>query len=297
MRVFIGLDGGGTGCRAQAELQDGRRTDVLTGGAANIATEPQGALQEIDSLLTRVLAQAQALLPQGALPETFIVLGLAGAVETRADATLRTAVPHAGFRVCGDIEIALNGALEGDDGIVLAVGTGSVVASQFNGDVRRLGGYGLALGDEGSGAWLGREALRASLQARDGLAADGPLVQEVWRRFSTLSAIIGFAARAHPADYATLAPLVISHDRAQCPVAGRILDQGCAYLVRAIRALQPPRGGGLPVVPMGSLGAPLLHRILGHGASGLRERAPRGNALDGALSLARRSVGQAVSRP
>ncbi len=292
MRVFIGLDGGGTGCRAQAELFDGRRTDILTGGAANIASDPEGAMREIDALLARVLA----LLPKGATPEPVIVMGLAGAVETGAATCLRTTVPHAGLMVCGDIEIALQGALGADDGIVLAVGTGSVMASRIEGYMRRLGGYGLALGDEGSGAWLGRAALRASLQARDGLGPDGPLVQAVWQHFGGLEDMIGFAARARPAEYAILAPLVLDHDRAHCPVAGRILDQGCAYFLRAIRALQPDKGG-LPVAPMGSLGAPLLHRIQAQGATGLRAVAPKGSALDGALSLARHCAGQSGGRP
>lgn len=290
MRVFIGVDGGGTGCRAQAELIAGQRTDILFGGAANIATDPDGAMREVEALVTQVLALAQTLLPEGVMPDPVMVLGLAGAVETGAADRLRRQIPHAELTVCGDIEIALHGALGADDGIVLAVGTGSVIAARIKGQMRRLGGYGLALGDDGGGAWLGREALRASLLARDRLGPEGSLAQAVWQQFGTLPEIIGFAARACPADYARLAPLVLDHDRAHCPVAGRILDRGCAYLLRAIRALQPD-GGGLPVTPMGSLAAPLLHRMLAHGAADLHICAPKGSALDGALSLARQAVG------
>ncbi|MDD7973558.1 BadF/BadG/BcrA/BcrD ATPase family protein [Roseinatronobacter alkalisoli] len=286
MRIFIGLDGGGTGCRAQAELEDGRRTPVVTGGAANVFSNPDGAQREIAATLAQALAHAQALLPDGAATQTRIVLGLAGASESGAAQRLQHALPYPQVSVMGDIDISLKGAFQQDDGIVLAVGTGSVLARQRKGQMQRLGGYGFVLGDEGSGAWIGREALRLCLHARDGFGQDGPLLQAIWQQLGPLPQIIGFAGRARPADYAALAPLVLQHDRAQCPVAGNILDRGCAYLQRAISHLQAG-DRDMPVAPTGGLGPVLLDRIMAQGGAYLHRAAPKGTALDGAIWQAR----------
>lgn len=286
MRIFIGVDGGGTGCRAQAELEDGRRTPVVTGGAANVFSDPDGALREISAALAQTFAHAQDVLPDGADIETRIVLGLAGASEAGSAGRLQRNLPYPQIAVMGDIDISLKGAFEQDDGIVLAVGTGSVLACQRMGQMQRLGGYGFVLGDEGSGAWIGREALRLCLHARDGFGQDGSLVQAIWQDFGPLSEIIGFVGRARPSDYAALAPLVLQHDRAHCPVAGAILDRGCAYLQRAISHLQAG-ARDIPVAPTGGLGPALLDRIMAQGGAYLLRAVPKGTALDGAIWQAR----------
>lgn len=295
MQIFIGLDGGGTACRAQAELETGQRNPVLTGGAANIFSAPDEAQREVSDLLAAVLAQASALMPKGTEPVPRIVLGLAGASESGAAARLKAALPYAHVEVTGDIDISLAGAFGGGDGIVMAVGTGSVLARQRGGQMQRIGGYGFILGDEGSGAWLGREALRRCLHARDGLGPDGPLVRALGERFRVLSDIIGFVGRARPTEYAALAPLVLEHDRTHCPVAGAILDDGCAYLLRAITRLQEG-APEMPVAPLGGLGPILLDRIMAQGGAHLRRVAPQGTALDGAIWKARQSAGQGELR-
>ena len=285
MLVYIGVDGGGTGCRAQAELQDGRRTQVMQGSAANVATDLSASAQTITMLLHEVTAQAQTLVPEACLSPR-LVLGLAGVREAHAEAALRAALPFPAMAVLGDIEIALAGAFGPRDGIVMAVGTGSVLASQRGGQMQRIGGHGLVLGDEGSGAWLGREALRHTLRARDGLAPDGPLVAQIGQRFGSQAAMIRFARDARPADFAALAPLVLATDRAHCPAAGAILDQGCDWLRRGIARLQG-NGCALPVAALGGLGPALLARIIAQGGAALTRVAPDGTGLDGALWLAR----------
>lgn len=289
MRVFIGLDGGGTGCRAQAELEDGRRTEVRAGPAANVHSDPEGATHAIAALLAAVLAEAQRLTPAQTLAPPQVVLGLAGASETGAEAMLRATLPYPVLRVLGDIDIALKGAFGAADGIVMAIGTGSVLAAQRGGQMQRLGGYGFLLGDEGSGAWIGRTALSRALYAQDRLGPAGPLTDALWARFSSVAQMLAFAKSARPADFAALAPAVLAHDRARCPVAGAILDAGCAYLLRAIVRLQAGRPD-VPVAPMGGLGTALLGRIVAQGGAHLRTVTPKGNALDGALWQARHGM-------
>ncbi len=289
MQVFIGLDGGGTCCRGQAELPDGQRTAIVSGGAANIASDFDSALHEISCTLAQVIDAVHAMVPSAAEITPRIVLGVAGASETDAGARLGAALPYRALSVCGDVDISLSGAFGDSDGIVMAVGTGSVLACQQSGQMRRLGGYGLMLGDEGSGAWIGRVALQRCLHARDGIGATGTLVDALDQQFPTLPEIIAFARSARPADFAALAPVVLEHDRKHCPVAGAILDDGCAYLLRGLNKLQS-RTHDLPVVPLGGLGPALLDRILAKDNVHLRRVTPRGTGLDGALWRARRGA-------
>ena len=286
MRFFIGLDGGGTGCRAQAELDDGRRTQIVAGGAANVHSDMERALITISETLSAVASMAYDLCPDTQSVAPRVVLGLAGASETDAADCLRTALAVEELTVLGDVNIAVKGAFRDEDGIVMAIGTGSVLARQRGGVFHRLGGYGFSLGDEGSGAWIGREALRRSLHARDGLGPDGPLVQHLWQRFGTTAGFIGFAGKARPADYASLAPDVLRFDRAHCPVSAAILDEGCAYLLSAIRALQAGVWD-MPVAATGGLGPFMLDRITAQGGAHLCRVSPQGTALDGALWHAR----------
>ncbi len=294
MQVFIGVDGGGTTCRAQAALSDGRHTQIFTGGAANVSSDFDTARREIESLVALAQTAAQALAPEVALAPPHIVLGLAGASETGAAARLRAVLPGGHVTVHGDIDISLWGAFNDADGIVLAVGTGSVLARQKGGRMHRLGGYGFMLGDTGSGAWIGSEALRRTLYAHDGLAPRTALMDELWDRFGGVAGLIGFAHRARPADYAALAPIVLAHDRASCPVAGAILDQGCAWLRQALQHLLNGTPD-MPVASLGGLGPVLLQRIVAQGGAHLRCIAPKGTALDGALWKARRSAATGVS--
>ncbi|MCH8465064.1 MAG: ATPase [Roseinatronobacter sp.] len=286
MRVCVGLDGGGTGCRALVAFEDGLRLPVQTGGAANVSTDPDSAIAAIADLLARAMAAAQAHAGATRL-EPEIVLGLAGVVESGLGPRVRAALRYPRLSVLGDIEIALAGAFEDMDGLVMVVGTGSVLACQRGGQMQRLGGYGLGLGDEASGAWIGRAALRQSLLARDGLATDGPLAAALWQHFGSLAAMIEFAATARPADYAALAPVVLEHDHAHCPVAGAVLDAGCGYLRAAIARLQAG-AHDMPVAALGGLGPVLLARIIAQGGAAFPVVRPKGSALEGALWLARR---------
>lgn len=287
MTLIVGMDGGGSGCRVQAMLANQRRTPMLQAGPANVFSDPDGALRVVTRLLAQCIKAARELDPAQDLSDPQIVLGLAGATETGAGEWLRAALPYRQVQVLGDIETTLSGALHDADGMVLAVGTGSVLAAQFGGQMRRLGGHGFVLGDQGGGAWIGRQALAACLMAEDGLARAGSLTRALTAHLGSAADMIAFSGRARPADFAQLAPLVLDHDAQHCPVAGQILDAACSYFRRAIAVLQQQHEG-LPLAATGGLGPILLERMLRQGGLQLRMVAPLGTALDGALWRASR---------
>lgn len=285
MVLLIGLDGGGTGCRARAARGDGSLGAVVEGGSANIHSDPTGAAQRIADILGRVL-QAEGWRYQNS-PDLHIVMGLAGASESGAALQLADVLPYRNVTILGDIDISLSGAFEDSDGIVMAVGTGSVLARQTGERMRRVGGYGFALGDEAGGAWIGRRALSMALHVRDGLRRDAPLADAVWGRFTDLPGLLAFTATARPADYATLAPQIVALDKAGCPLSHAILDEGCDYLLRAIRHLQAG-DQNVPIAATGGLGPTLLDRISAKAQPALHIVKPKGTALDGALWRARK---------
>lgn len=281
--LLLGIDGGGTGCRAQVEAPDGRRSPVLTDGPANIYSDPDAAFATVTRLARRALEEAQL----SGLPDAPViaVLGLAGATETNAAQRFQAALGFAHTEVTGDLQIALSGTFGSAEGILAALGTGSIFARQTGGKITRLGGYGFVLGDEGSGAWMGRTALTRCLHTRDGLLQAGPLSEALWARFGTLAAVLEFSRAARPADFAALVPEILHHAERGCPIAGAILDDATDWIFRCLGRLQP-RSEVLPVAFAGGLGSMFRARMEAQAPLPWPVRAA-GSALDGALWQAR----------
>lgn len=272
MRLFLGIDGGGTGCRAAVCDAGGRILGEGRAGPANIASDPDGAL-------ANVLAATRAALPEGASMGTLkAVLGMAGANVAECAARLKAALPFASARVETDAAISVKGALQDGDGVVAAIGTGSVFASQRGGVLHHIGGWGLVLGDEGSGAWIGRRALSETLRAVDGFRPMTPLARALLDEMGGGDGIVAFAQGARPADLAALAPRLIASDD---PIAHSVMGLACGHVAAFITRLQGC--DPVPVVYLGGLGATYAERLAGR----WRQLDPLGSALDGALWLAR----------
>jgi glucosamine kinase len=100
------------------------------------------------------------------------VLGLPYFTEVHAISARQSAVAvqvlGPGARVLNDVGMAFEGALGGDDGVLILAGTGSMAWARGPKGVVRTGGYGDVFGDEGSAFWIGREALRIVSRHLDG---------------------------------------------------------------------------------------------------------------------------------
>lgn len=274
MALFLGIDGGGTGCRAA--VCDGAGVILGQGraGPSNIASDPDGARANI-------LAAASLALPAGAsLDQLSSVMGLAGANVAHSVARFSAGLPFARLRIESDALIAVTGALQDSDGVVAAIGTGSVFASQRAGVVLQVGGRGHLLGDEASGAWIGRSILSRCLRAADGMEQMTPLLSGLLADHGGPGGIIAYAQSARPADLGAFAPLVAGSDD---PAAQSVMTAADAHVVAYVTRLQGD--SGLPVVFLGGLGQVFAKRL----ADLWTVRPARGNGLDGALRLARQS--------
>jgi glucosamine kinase len=272
----VGVDGGGTGCRAAVADAEGRVLGRGEAGPANIASDPEGARASILAAVGAALAAAG--LPAERLAGARAGLGLAGANAAGAAAWLGPRLPFAAARIETDAVAATLGALGGADGVVAALGTGSVFAASRAGVIRQIGGWGLILGDEGSGAWIGRAVCARALRALDGFVPMTPLLAALLEEHGGAEGVVGFSLRARPADWAALAPRVVGSDD---PAAEAVMAQAVADVAEAVGLLRA--GDDLPVVFLGGLGAVYAARLAGR----WRIEAARGTALDGALRLAR----------
>ncbi|MFC6632648.1 N-acetylglucosamine kinase [Microbulbifer taiwanensis] len=243
--LFIGIDGGGSKCRASIVDADNR---VLGTGVAGPANPLHGYAQTIDSIVrSAALALADAKLPPEMLDQLVAGVGLAGVNMPRLYNEMASwAHPFKKMYLTTDQHSACLGAHRGGDGAVIIAGTGSVGYAWVNGRSKLIGGHGFPHGDKGSGAWMGMEAVKYLLMALDGLAEDSSLKGELLQALDAKDANevfekIGGKSSSH---YARLAVPVIGCAEAGDPVAEAIVRDGASYisdLADKLLELKPPR--------------------------------------------------------
>jgi glucosamine kinase len=284
--LFIGVDGGGTGCRARIEDAESR---VLGTGIAGPAAVRLGIDKSMAALKSACFAAAaEAGLPPEALASMDAGIGLAG-IGRKGALEQIMAQPHP-FRSAtyvNDANIACIGAHGGRDGGIVIIGTGSVGLAVVGGREIRFGGYGFPISDEGSGADLGLQAIRVALRAYDGRAVATGFTREVMARFQNDPfEAVAWMDRATATDYARLAPLVMRHADAGDPVSRRIVRDAAEQIDELIRQLV---GSGAPrVALLGGLASPMEPWLA---PDAQRSLSPiEGDAVAGALYLARRAA-------
>ncbi|MCQ0970873.1 ATPase [Paracoccus sp. TK19116] len=272
---YLGVDGGGTGCRALLCDAAGREIGEGRGGPANVNSDRGSALSAI------LDASSQAL--DGIAPERVTaVLGLAGAEVSSARDWLVAELPFGRAQVVQDAVIATAGALGDRDGIVATLGTGSVFSRQLGGAFRLIGGRGPVLGDEAGGSWLGRQLLSRVLRAADGHAAITPLAQRLLDRMGGVPGIVTFASRARPSDFGGLVADILA--ATDDPLAAALLAEADTHVAAAIGLLQQTET--LPVAFVGGLGPIYQARLAGRWPI----VAPLASPLHGAVQMARAMV-------
>lgn len=283
---LLGVDGGGTGCRARLEDEAGT---VLGQGLSGPASTRLG----IDEAWASVARAFEAAIDEAGLASQQIArihagIGLAGLGRKGAlDALRAIAHPFAAIEFVSDGMGACLGAHSGRDGAIVISGTGSIGLGFVDGQSLRAGGYGFPISDEGSGADLGLKAVQFALRAHDGRSERTALLAEVMHRFHDEPAdAIAWMDRATATDYAAFAPMVLRHAD-QGDLFGRRIVQSAAEqidtLVRVLFEKGAPR-----VTLLGGLSTALEPWL----APDVRRRLKPadGDAVAGAIILARRAL-------
>jgi glucosamine kinase len=177
-KLYLGVDGGGTNCRVRL-ADEGLSTlaETTIREASNLQIEAgDAAYQSIGRGLDQVLEKAG--IGRDALATTFACFCMAGGRSKSArDDFAGRDWPFGGVKVYDDIDAAHAGALGGEEGAVIIAGTGSAALAIVDGQRHQCGGWGFHLGDQMSGAILGRELLRRAYEAREGLVEGSPLTE------------------------------------------------------------------------------------------------------------------------
>jgi glucosamine kinase len=280
LQCVIGIDGGGTNCRAAIADAAGIVIGRGAGSAANIMTDLEGARA---SILDAVAAAIHdAALDPSAIEESPALLGLAGANIGDYAERIRALLPFRRCAVESDALISMHGALGDNDGVVAIIGTGSV-AARHAGKVRFVGGWGFMVGDLGSGARIGRALLQETLLAHDRVHAASPLSNAVLARFDNdPRQLVEYAHMAKPGEFGTFAPLVFDYAERGDPIATALVDGARRSVEETLDAITPPDCDRLCL--LGGLARRYESRLGARYQALLKE--PLGDALQGAISLA-----------
>ncbi len=211
--LVVGVDGGGTRTRVLVADVQGRTLARLEGEATALRPGDERRSAEIIAVLVQ---EALASIERAESRPSTLVVGVAGGGQERAAQALWQALASSRIaddvNVVADAEIALDDAFGDAAGVMLVSGTGSVAFARApDGRIERCGGWGPVMGDEGSGAWIGRRALSVITAAHDGREPETALVGAILTALEaeSLEDLIPWAADATPGDFATLAPIVV----------------------------------------------------------------------------------------
>ena len=260
--LALGGDLGGTSTRIVVVGPDGREHGRGITGGGNPTTDPAGAAAAFGDALRAALSGVD-----GARVKASVV-GVAGgsALRTPAVATHFDRVWTEAGLTCDpgyvpDLEVAFAGGTPASDGAVLVAGTGAAAGSLTDHRLTRTAdGHGWLLGDDGSGFWLGREAVRTTLQTLDAGTPPGPLVESVLReldadrpgRDGQHDRVIQVVNSRPGVQLSALAPLVTAAYRAGDPEAHSIVERAAAALLATLALIRDP-AESTPIVLAGSL--------------------------------------------
>ena len=295
MSLFLAIDAGGT--KTRCLLADNSRIlgRAATGSVKLMRVGEPEASTRLQTMLTEAARAANINLKE----VTHTCIGLAGLsienVRRWAQREISNLV-GGNLLIAGDEEIAFDGAFRGGQGILIIAGTGSnMMGRTADGTLYRAGGWGPAIGDEGSGFWIGQEGLRAGFWAHDRELPTTLLtaIGELWQAKS-LGEIVEMANARPGPDFPALAPIVTQCAEAGDELAAAVLQRAGVELAEqvALVALKMKPAAGRGKLEAAYTGSVLEHIALVRSAmiAALKKSTPRlkvreeaVDALEGAL--------------
>ncbi len=248
----LGIDAGGTKTVCLLADERGVILSEGRGPGANLHTAGELAVEKVLHEVMETAIGDRAIVPAA------ICLGIAGVDREDEAQTVRGIMRRIGHKsrvlVVNDALIALVAGAQDAPAILINAGTGSIVYGRnADGDAARAGGWGHMIGDEGSGYWIGREALAAVMRASDGRGPATQLTREILTHFkvedeSRLPRIV-YKRDVPRSSVAALGPIVQRVAEEGDAVATRILEHAAEELVLAARSVASRLEMRVRVVP------------------------------------------------
>ncbi len=247
----LGLDIGGTHSRARLVAGDVVVAEALAPSASVAAQGEDAALAALDSLLAQLPLEAW-------LPLDCVCAGAAGLISEptidKFDRRLAKLTADGLVLLVGDGFLVLPAAGL-TDGVGVICGTGAVAFGQAGGRISRAGGWGYLLGDDGSGYWVVKQAIRELLDRAERGRPPGPLTAELLAAAGATNVVAlrdDVYADPRPGKWAAFAPLVLSSDDpASATIIAQVADALLLLVDAAVEGLGSPPD--LPVVLAGGL--------------------------------------------
>jgi glucosamine kinase len=256
---WLGVDGGGSGTRVILANAAGAVLARASAGPSALGQGARAAWQNILTAVRQAFASAHVEVP----PWSQCALGAGLSGVSHAPLVAEFMALNPGFLhlvLESDAYIALLAAHDGQPGVMVAAGTGSIGEALYSdGHRRQVGGWGFPVGDEGSGAWLGLRAMAHAQQTMDGRMPGGILAARIQQQCGADTAQLRqWCARARQFEYAQLA-VAVFESAADDQVAEQLLVEAATAIERILIALDPSTD--LPLAIYGSVGRALLPRL------------------------------------
>ncbi|HEY2037372.1 MAG TPA: BadF/BadG/BcrA/BcrD ATPase family protein [Steroidobacteraceae bacterium] len=247
MTYFLGIDAGGTSTRAA--LADD--THVLGRAKSGSIKLMRVSAVQAEANLRWLIAELTKSSGIAITEVASTCVGIAGnSVSSVTGWVWQTLGPilRGDLCVCGDVDIALDAAFPGEAGVLVIAGTGSnILGRTSQGELVTVGGWGPLLADEGSGHWIGQQALREALRQQDEQGSSKLLnaLAAEWRA-DMLEQLVEIAHAIPPPDFAALTSSVVAMAAKSDPLAkavlragGRALGRDASLALRKMLALEP----------------------------------------------------------
>jgi glucosamine kinase len=310
---YLGIDGGGTKTTC-AVGDESHLVAMATAGPSNIVRVGESQARQSLQQSVRQACAAAGIAPAEV---SHTCVGGSGAARPELAEIVRRSLAEilsTPIDVVGDMQIALEAAFDAGPGVIVIAGTGSIAYGRDRqGATARAGGWGFAIGDEGSAHWIGRAAVGAVLRASDltgetsenrASSAFAAALCKAWG-VNSLADLARAANSVPPPDFAALFPAVIASPDALAiqvlTTAGRELSQVAAIVIQRLFAKDPV--ASVPVAITGGVfrHAPLVRQVF---YNELRTVQPRVDVnlqvvepVEGALRLARRAPSCGADTP
>ncbi len=306
MPYYLGIDGGGT--KTTCAVGDASHLlAIATTGPSNIVRVGESQARQSLQKSVRQACAAAGIAPAQV---SHTCVGGSGAARPELAEIIRrflAEILSTPIDVVGDMQIALEAAFDAGPGVIVIAGTGSIAYGRNGqGTTIRAGGWGFAIGDEGSAHWIGRAAVSAVLRAAD-LTSRPPenrasssfaaALCKAWG-VTSLADLARAANSVPPPDFAALFPAVTaSSDDLATQVltnAGTELARVAAIVIH--RLFAKDQTASVPVAITGGVfrHAPLVRQVFYNELRALDSRTEVNpqvvEPVEGALRMARRAA-------
>jgi N-acetylglucosamine kinase-like BadF-type ATPase len=251
MSYILGIDGGGS--KTVCVLMDDLCQVLGRGESGPSNYQSIGIEATLQSIKSAIYNAVKAAIITNTVKIDAICLGLAGVgrvgdievvkslveeLQNHKSLPIIWALQPANIVICNDALIALVGGIGQPVGIVVAAGTGSIIFGRnHQGDIKRVGGWGYILGDEGSAYKIAIAGMNAALKSYDGREMPTSLI-EYFKQHLDLESIEDLIEVIYRRGWgvkkiAALAPIVDFAAASGDELANNLIDDAVKELVKS----------------------------------------------------------------